>query len=83
MRRWTRRRQKNWPSPALTNSSLGRLAQLLTAYIGPVAKLFVLREAEERRDAEQLIQILALEIPSERERLKFLIGAKAVLSGPH
>ncbi len=67
----------------LDDASLGRLAQLLTSYIGPVARVLVLREAEERLDATQLIQILAQEIPSERERLKFLTGAKAVLSGPH
>ncbi len=76
------------PSPkaeddGLDDASLGRLAQLLTSYIGPVARLLVRREAEVSLDAAHLIQILAMEIPAERERLKFLMSAKAVLSGPH
>jgi class 3 adenylate cyclase len=67
----------------LDDASLDRLARLLTSHIGPVARMLVPHQAEETRDPAQLIRILALEIPSERERLKFLTGAKAVLSGPH
>ncbi len=68
---------------SLDEASLGRLVPLLATHLGPVARVLVRRKAAESLDMEQLIRMLAQEIPAEGERLKFLMGARAVLAGPH
>ena len=67
-------------SQKLDEETLGQLAQILTPYLGPVAKLLVRRTAAETPDAAQLLRILAQEIPAEGERQKFLMRAKALLA---
>ncbi len=65
----------------LDEASLGRLVPLLATHLGPVARVLVRRMAAESSDAAQLIRMLAQEIPSEGERLKFLTRARTALNG--
>jgi class 3 adenylate cyclase len=63
--------------------SLRRLALLLTTHLGPMANVLVRRKATESPDAAKLILMLAQEIPTEGERRKFLMQARAVMAGPN
>jgi class 3 adenylate cyclase len=80
-----KRRDSPSPEPQrlrLDVAHLDQLAQLLTTHLGPIAKVLVRRKAAEANAMEQLIQLLAQEIPTENERRSFLSNAKVVLSGP-
>lgn len=69
------------PCLSLEAARLNQLAQLLTTHLGPIAKMLVRRKAAESTEMEQLIQLLAQEIPTESERRNFLSNAKLALSG--
>jgi serine/threonine-protein kinase len=58
---------RTW-DPAL----LARLAQALTAYLGPIATVVVNRAAKKARSETDLLGVLAAEIPDDAERKRFL-----------
>jgi class 3 adenylate cyclase len=68
--------------PSLDDARLGQLAPLLTTYIGPIAKVLVRRKSVEVAEAERLVRLLAQEIPTESERMRFLSKAEVALFGP-
>jgi class 3 adenylate cyclase len=68
---------------SLDDASLRRLAQLLTNHLGPMANVLVRRKATESPDAAKLILMLAQAIPTEGERRKFIMQARAVMAGPN
>jgi serine/threonine-protein kinase len=58
-------------------SMLDRLTQALAPHIGPVAKVVVIRASRTARNAEELQNALAAEIPSATDRQRFLAAARS------
>jgi class 3 adenylate cyclase len=56
------------------------LATVLTAYVGPVARLLVKRYINSFTDLSELAEALAHEIPSKEERLQFLASAQHIVT---
>jgi eukaryotic-like serine/threonine-protein kinase len=67
------------PSVAFAPAALDRLVQALAPHIGPIAKVLVSRAAKRARTANELLEALAAEIPSEEDRRKFLGRARSIL----
>ena len=76
------------PGPALTASAatvwdpawLGRLEQSLAEQVGPIARVLVKNAARRSRTADELVQSLAGEIPSEIARKRFREAATGLRS---
>jgi len=58
--------------PAIDQETLNQFIRDLAVYIGPISELVVKRTAKQCTSREELCRILAVEIESERDRLKFL-----------
>jgi serine/threonine protein kinase len=60
-------------------AALDLLAQALAPYIGPIAKIVVTRAARAARNAEELQNLLAEEIPAATDRQRFLAALRSIL----
>jgi len=58
-------------------AALDRLAQALAPYLGPIAKIVVIRAARSARNTEELQNVLSAEIPSAADRERFLNSVRS------
>lgn len=64
------------PPTSWEPDQLDRIRRQLAAYIGPMARILVDRMAKRAHTPDELYALLAREIPSEPERVKFLASCK-------
>ena len=69
------------PAPAPASSwnpaALERIAKNLAQYVGPLAKIMVSRGAKKTNTVDELYRLLAAEIPSAKDRDKFLSSQRS------
>ena len=59
------------PSAAFSAEALERASRHLAEYLGPMAKILVSRSSAKARSEEELYDLLAAEIDSEKDRAAF------------
>jgi eukaryotic-like serine/threonine-protein kinase len=73
--------ETTFPPPGWNVEELKPLEELLTPYVGPMARIMVKKAAAKTIEVQQLISILASNIEEEADRAKFLSEAMAKSPG--
>lgn len=69
------------PAAAFDGELLGRIERALAAYIGPIARHLVVREARTASGIEALIAALAAELDADAERRRFVESCQRLARG--
>jgi serine/threonine protein kinase len=67
------------PPPSFDAGTIDRLTRAVAPYVGPIARILVIRAARVARSIEELNDAIAAEVPSADDRRRFLAAARSLL----